>query len=283
MAARNIFTVDVEEFHDRIAYVRWIDQNGVHEYASIKKAIKTIIKLLEETGNSGTFFFLGKTAERHPDLVKRVFDAGHEIGSHGYSHTELQNLTPKRFDAELARTERIIKKITGTRPTSFRAPKFSLTKETSWAVDVLKKRGYTNDSSVFPFSMFLFGYGSSKAPLGPYPISSKDIYAPDTISTMVEYPEAIGNIIGIRFPFKVRHMGTLITSIVIRMLNRKGLPATLGVHPWELTPVPEAYKDMPLTFKRLLRDYNIPCDRTYAKLFKKFSFTSIERYRSEMR
>jgi len=112
-----------------------------------------ILAALERHGAQATFFWLGWVAERAPDLVRRCLDGGHEIASHGYEHEFLGDLGPERLERDLERTEEALDAAGPPRPIGFRASTFTLTRETWWALDVLVRRGYLYDSSVFPTAL----------------------------------------------------------------------------------------------------------------------------------
>jgi len=103
--------------------------------------------LLGEKKVKAIFFVLGGLAEKYPELVKRIFDEGHEIASHGYSHKSLNNLGEESFEREIFLTNNILKEITGQSPTKFRSPAFSLKKQMKWAGDILDKHGLEHVSA----------------------------------------------------------------------------------------------------------------------------------------
>ena len=106
-----------------------------------------ILELLAERQARATFFVLGWVAERHPGLIRRIVDAGHEIASHGYGHDLLYNLTEAEFRADVERSRKLLEDTTGQQVLGYRAPSFSIT---DWAVDILQEMGFEYDSSVFP-------------------------------------------------------------------------------------------------------------------------------------
>lgn len=107
-----------------------------------------ILELLKTCDSKATFFVLGRVAEKYPDVVRKICDNGHEIASHGYSHTILQNLTPKLFEEEIQKTNEILESITNKKIIGFRAPAFSLNQKTSWAIPILEKSGFLYNSGL---------------------------------------------------------------------------------------------------------------------------------------
>ena len=114
----------------------------------VEKNIDKILALLAERGVKATFFVLGWVAERHGDLVRRIAQEGHEIASHGYAHELLTAQTVKQFREDIGKTKRILEDLTGELVLGYRAPGYSLTEETNWALPILVEEGYQYDSSL---------------------------------------------------------------------------------------------------------------------------------------
>jgi polysaccharide deacetylase family protein (PEP-CTERM system associated) len=113
----------------------------------VERNTMRILELLGERRTQATFFILGWVAERHPGLIRRIADGGHEIASHGYGHDLLYNLTEAEFRADIERGKKLLEDTTGYQIRGYRAPSFSIT---DWAVDILQEMGFEYDSSVFP-------------------------------------------------------------------------------------------------------------------------------------
>ncbi|MEO5931710.1 MAG: polysaccharide deacetylase family protein, partial [Candidatus Kapaibacterium sp.] len=181
----NIFTVDLEEwfcFRERGIpnYEEW-------ERLESRVAIGTgiILRILAEHGIEATFFVLGWVAERWPDLIREIADAGHEIATHGYSHAMLTMMTPDQFRRDLERALKATEQAAGTTIRGFRAPRFSVTRDTRWAIDILREMGLCYDSSVFPYAGHP-DYGIVDAPL--------DIYSHD--NGIIEIPMSCAVVAG---------------------------------------------------------------------------------------
>ena len=117
-----------------------------------------------EHGVSATFYFLGWIAERYPALVRRVAEAGHEIGTHSYWHRKVCDLDEATFREDLVRSIEVIQDAGGVEVTSFRAPSFSITPGTEWAFDVLLDAGLRYDASLFPVARENGGYPCVETP-----------------------------------------------------------------------------------------------------------------------
>jgi polysaccharide deacetylase family protein (PEP-CTERM system associated) len=109
-----------------------------------------LLLLLEEHHTRATFFVLGWVAERHPGLVKAIAACGHEIASHGYSHELITAQTPTLFRDDVRKAKRLLEDLTGVPVQGYRAPGFTITSETAWALPILVEEGYTYDSSIIP-------------------------------------------------------------------------------------------------------------------------------------
>jgi polysaccharide deacetylase family protein (PEP-CTERM system associated) len=117
---------------------------------------RQVLDFLDARDVRGTFF-VGETAEAHPELVREVAARGHEIGLHGWRHQPLTELEPDAFGADITRGKALLEDLAGARVLGFRAPTFSLVPESRWAVDVLADTGFTYSSSILPARSPLFG------------------------------------------------------------------------------------------------------------------------------
>ncbi|MFC7070548.1 polysaccharide deacetylase family protein [Halobaculum lipolyticum] len=210
----------------------------------VVESTQVVLDLLDRHGVTATFFVVGEVAAEHPDLVARIVAAGHEIGSHGHSHRPVFELTREEFRRELRRSREAIVDAAGVAPAGFRAPNFSITRETAWAFEVLADSRYEYDSSVFPAWTPL--YGVRDAPRRPYAVRGDDPFAAadagngaPTATDLVELPlSALGS--RLRLPiaggFYARVLPRRLLTAGIARLNRAGVPANLYFHPWEFDP-----------------------------------------------
>ncbi|MDL5361206.1 polysaccharide deacetylase family protein [Halalkalicoccus sp. NIPERK01] len=246
----------------------------------IETSVGIVLDVLDEHDTTATFFVVGEVAHEYPELIGRVADAGHEIASHGHTHTPLFELTPGAFAGELDASADAIEAAIGERPAGFRAPNFSVTTRTQWAFDALIDAGYRYDSSVFPVETPM--YGVSGAPVGPYWVDRDRPFTdtpPGDADGLLELPLAMFHP-RIRIPtaggFYGRLLPTWLLSRGIRNLNRRGIPATIYFHPWEFNP--EVRVDGVPAHKRFVSFYGL--DRAREKLSTLLStheFTTCER------
>ncbi len=229
-------TFDVEDWYhpellrDRVAAG---DRRSV-----VREGTGAILDLLQRHGVTATFFLLGEVAARHPDLVRRIAGAGHEIACHGMTHRPLWKLDRESFRVELRRFREALRAALGADPAvGFRAPTFSLDRSTAWALEVLHEEGFTYDSSVFPVRVKL--YGVAGAPLRIYRPAADDLAGHDPRGALVEFPVAVAGLGPLRLPvaggFYLRALPLwLLVSTLDRIARRR--PFVLYLHPWECAP-----------------------------------------------
>jgi Predicted xylanase/chitin deacetylase len=218
----------------------WYTAELVCRFAPDKKedqvieAVYPLLDLLDKYDTRATFFVLGKLAEKYPELIKEISKKGHEIGSHSYSHKTLYELGMDNFEYEIAKTNSILKSITGESPLGFRAPTFSIDNTNKWALEILAKHGYKYDSSVFPVKTNL--YGVPNAPVVSYNPSKTDITVHDPDGPMIEYPLSVIRV-GINIPIAGGfYLRLLPISVLKHAINRVNIKRSVVIymHPWEM-------------------------------------------------
>ena len=226
----NAFTIDFEDWYQGLE-IHKVDTWGNFE-SRIERNCHKILEILNRHNVKATFFVLGYLAEKYPELIKMIHIAGHEIGSHGYSHTQIFRLTPEEFNSELSRTNDAVRNITGRRPVGFRAPIFSIIKESYWALDVLVKNGFCYDSSIYP--TFNYRYGMVKANRFCHELVT------EANSKIFEIPVATARFMKLNLPVGggayFRAWPYAVTKWAFRQINRQGRPVVFYIHPWELDP-----------------------------------------------
>lgn len=226
------FTVDVEEYYHAAALEARVDRTAWDVLESrVGAGMDALLDLLDGAGATGTFFVLGWVARRHPDLVRRIADAGHEVASHGWVHRRVPSLGPEGFRAALRRSKRTLEPLSGRSVVGYRAPNFSVVPGAEWALDVLIEEGFRYDSSLFPVRRP--GYGYPSAERIPHVVRRPE-------GTIVELPPATLRILGLDLPagggayFRV--LPYALVRRALRAAERRGTPATFYIHPWELDP-----------------------------------------------
>lgn len=262
----NVISIDVEQWFHRPILKNYI-KNIKYDSEHIVLAINKILKIFKKYNKTTTFFILGEVAEQHPELIKIIAEDGHELAWHGYTHKHLEELNPIKFKKELEKGTMVVKKMKN-KIVGFRAPSFSLNKNTKWILPMIEKYGYRYDSSIFPVKTPL--YGSGKAPTHPYNPSFVDPYSEDACqSKIIEFPILTRKIFYLRLPagggFYMRLFGVKFIMDSIKMINKEGYPAMCYFHPWEICGFPKI--DLPF-YKKFYAYYGIPCLDKFEKLIE---------------
>jgi polysaccharide deacetylase family protein (PEP-CTERM system associated) len=229
----NAMTVDVEDyfqvsaFDDVIARDQW-DAMESRVCANTER----LLGVLDDYGVRGTFFVLGWVAARHPRLVTSIAARGHELASHGFAHQLVYTQTPAAFREDIRRAKAVIEDAGGARVTGYRAPSFSITSRSLWALDILAEEGYEYDASIFPIRHDRYGIPSS--PRHPYSVERGSLRLTEVPGSTVRVwgwnlPVGGGGYFRI-FPYAWTRWG-------IKHLNvRESQPAIFYLHPWEIDP-----------------------------------------------
>jgi polysaccharide deacetylase family protein (PEP-CTERM system associated) len=223
---KHIFSVDLEEYFQVHAFDGIVARD---EWDIIPSRVEAptgrLLDLLERTGNQATFFTLGWVADRHPDLLRRISEAGHEVASHGYGHKRLTEMTPDEFRADLQRSRQSLESATGKPVFGYRAPTFSLVPGTEWAFDILIDEGFAYDSSLFPIRRAGYGFAGAKPEVHEIQRAGGRI---------LEIPMTTTVVAGIRLPAAgggwFRQLPYGLTRSGFRRCERMGNPGMFYIH-----------------------------------------------------
>jgi polysaccharide deacetylase family protein (PEP-CTERM system associated) len=223
-----LLSIDFEDWHQlvhrRLGRADW-DRRG----PALERQTETVLSLLDELGVRATFFVLGMTAARYPDLVREAAARGHEIASHGHAHERVYEQTRESFRADLERGLEAVEAATGVRATGYRAPAFSITRSTPWAYDVLAELGFAYDSSQ---------YDSPRIPnrLEPIPRAPYRLRL-ESGGELWELPVAAGRLpVGGGAYWRI--LPTAVIARSLRGLLAAGAAPALYFHPYEFDPEP---------------------------------------------
>jgi polysaccharide deacetylase family protein (PEP-CTERM system associated) len=262
---KNALTFDVEEYFHAEAFARVLRPEEWPALESrVTRATERLLDILDRDRVRATFFVLGWVAERHPSLVREIASLGHEIACHGYGHRMIQHLTRQEFELDVTRAKRALEDATGRAVLGYRAPTFSIMRETLWSLDVLSEAGFRYDSSIFP--VVHDRYGIPDAPRFPHRLR-----APNGCE-ITEFPMSTVEILGRRLPvagggyFRLFPYG-LTRRAITRINVREGRPAMVYLHPWEIDPDQPRLPVGPLTRFRHL----VNVGRTEARLTRLLS------------
>jgi polysaccharide deacetylase family protein (PEP-CTERM system associated) len=267
---RHIFSVDLEEYFQVHAF-EGIVKRGEWDVIPSRVELGTLrlLDLLERTGNRATFFTLGWIADRHPDLLRRISEAGHEIASHGYGHRRLTEMTPAEFRADLRRSRRSLVSATGKPVLGYRAPMFSLVPGMEWVFDILVDEGFVYDSSLFPIRRSGYGFAG---------VNPEIHYIERPGGRLLEIPMTTTVVAGVRLPAAgggwFRQLPYGLTRSGFRRCEKQGTPGMFYIHPWELDP---DQPRIPVPVIQRIRHYRglRRIESRLERLLRDFSFTSV--------
>lgn len=244
-STQHILSFDVENWFDGNLHRRWTHQPGRRDERLVSE-VADLLDILERHRVTATFFILGTVATDHPDVVRRIAAAGHEVGSHSWTHEMIGSLTPERYLSGLVRSRKLLQDLSGQPILGHRAPSWSLDRRVAWAVDCLQTAGFTYDSSVFPMRTPL--YGVSGFPTSPCWLAAGG-------ARMLEFPPAVRHFGPLPAPFGGGLYWRLLPAWSVKfLLGRATGPEVTYLHPWELNSDPLALPpDLPVIPRVALR------------------------------
>ena len=266
---KHALTIDVEEYFQIHAFSGVIPTGSWDSYPSaVEINTERILDLLDEQGVSATFFCLGWIAERNRELIRSIHKRGHEVACHGHMHQVISNQDPAAFREDVARAKDILEDCIGRSVIGYRAPTYSITSRTLWALDILEDLGFRYDSSIFP--IYHDNYGIPDAPRIPHRLRH---------SSMVEFPISTFRIGSVNLPVSgggyFRLLPYFVTRSALRSIQRLGQPFVFYIHPWELNPETPRITEAPALSR--FRTY-IGINRSFSRfrrLLQDFDFTTV--------
>jgi peptidoglycan-N-acetylglucosamine deacetylase len=228
----NVFTVDLEEwFH--VCGVGGVLAPGNWDRlpSRVERTTQVLLDLLHEAGVPATFFTVGWVAERHPGLIARIRDAGHDVGSHGYEHQRAYDLGPDGFRADLRASVAALAAAGVDRVTGYRAPEWSVNQRSLWALGILVEEGFTHDASMAPLKLV----GDRSYPRVPHRRQT-------AAGPLIELPPLVvdrfGQVMPMGWGWGLRMSSPRRVIRAVEEANRSGTAAVMTVHPWELDDDP---------------------------------------------
>ncbi|MBN2210421.1 MAG: DUF3473 domain-containing protein [Sedimentisphaerales bacterium] len=273
-----LISIDVEEYFQ-------VEAAGLppHQWDGYEKRLEApinqLLELLGRRNALATFFILGWVAEHEPNIVQTIARAGHEIASHGVSHQMIHRLDPEQFRVELRESRRRLEDLSGKPVMGYRAPTFSVTRQTAWAVDILAEENYLYDSSVFP--VHHDRYGVPDAPPGPHRAQGP------AGNIILEIPPLTWRAFGENLPIGgggyLRLFPVRLVDIAIQQRSKIHKTAAIYLHPWELDPGQPILPSMG-RFSRWR--HRVGLNRTHKKLdwlLQRYPFTTFAAFAVEHR
>jgi polysaccharide deacetylase family protein (PEP-CTERM system associated) len=229
----NALTVDVEDYFQVSGFERHIRREEWLSYSSrVVANTQRMLAILDRHNVKATFFVLGWVAERFPGLIRDIDAAGHETGSHSYWHRLVYEQSAAQFRDDLRRSQGAIEQAIGKRAAAYRAPSFSITRRSLWALDILVEEGFTVDSSVFPIRHDRYGIAAAR----------REPHVIDTpAGSIVEFPPSVARWGKVNIPISgggyFRLAPYRVTAGLLARLNaRTQRPFMFYIHPWEIDP-----------------------------------------------
>jgi polysaccharide deacetylase family protein (PEP-CTERM system associated) len=225
-------TIDVEGLAEAMADSVTVDRellDPATNDAEIGQNLDAALSLLSETNCRATFFFLGRIAESEPGLVRRVAEAGHEIGCHSLYHRRITMQSREEFGDQIRKARRRLQDVSGQSVDGFRAPDFSIVASNKWALDELREAGFGYDSSVVPTRLHdVYGMGDVPHEIFRWP------------NGLIEFPLPVAQFLGLSVPMGgggyFRLYPVVLTSFFYRRRRRQGRPQAFYIHPYEIGP-----------------------------------------------
>ena len=273
----NAMSIDVEDyfhvsvFDGIVPRASWPDMQS-----RVVQNTNRLLDIFDEFGVRSTFFVLAWVGERHPDLVRRIAECGHEVASHGYAHRLVYDQTRKAFRDDVRRAKALLEDAAARPVVGYRAPSYSITPRSLWAIDVLIEEGYQYDSSIFPIRHDRYGIPVSDR--RPYRINRE-------AGSLTEVPGSTTQLGPLNLPVAgggyFRILPYWWTRWGIDRVNRlEHRPAVFYLHPWEIDP------DQPRLQAGWLGQFrhyrNLPdTERRLRQLLTDFKFDTVARLVAE--
>ncbi len=229
----NVMTVDVEDYFHVTNFARVVPRESWSARESrVERNTDRLLQTFADCGVTATFFVLGWVGERFPHMVTRIAALGHEVASHGYEHQLVYDQTPAAFREDVRRARGVLEHACGRRIEGYRAPSFSITSRSLWALDVLIEEGFRYDSSIYPIRHHR--YGIPDAPRHPYLVRRPS-------GMLLEVPGSTARVAPLNLPIGGGGYFRLLpyqwTRWGIERVNRsERRPVVFYVHPWEIDP-----------------------------------------------
>jgi len=277
----NALTIDVEDYFQVNAFVRHVQREDWDHYPlRVECNTNRIIEMLDEFAFKATFFILGWVAERLPNLVREIHKRGHEIACHGYGHELIYSIGPDSFRRDIRKAKKILEDICGEKVHGYRAPSYSITKQSLWAQDILVEEGFSYDSSIFPVIHDTYGIPDAQrfphiqqtgaGPLVEFPLTTLLFHLG---GKEIRLPIAGGGYLRL-FPAELLRRG-------IEKINRKEMqPTVLYFHPWEIDPdQPRINAGMKSTFRHYINLHRT--EKKISYLLERVRFASMKEVLAE--
>ena len=268
----NALTVDVEEYYHGVEFSEALGPEGLARLPSrVVAQTERLLDVLDVHGARGTFFTLGLVAQRFPRLVREIAERGHELASHGWDHAPVFALGAERFRADVRRAKHALEQAAGRTVRGYRAPNYSIRRDTPWAFTILYEEGYAYDSSMYPIIHDRYGFPDAPR----FPHVAQTIDGVDLWEVPVGTARFAGTNLPIGGGFFRLLPAPLVRAAIASVNRRERRPVVLYVHPWEFDP---EQPRPPMSWTKRFRHYTglATADRKLRALLAEFRFAAIE-------
>jgi polysaccharide deacetylase family protein (PEP-CTERM system associated) len=223
-SAKHAFSVDVEDWYQGIELPleAWAGKEN-----RVDVGLSKVLELLNENNVKATFFTLGAVAKSNPKSIRSIAEQGHEIASHTMYHEKIYDLEPAKFLHQERECKKILEDVSESKVEGFRAPYFSITNQSLWALDVLRELGYAYDSSISPMQTWRYGIAGTEP--GIYQLNSGLIEFTPSLGNFCSHSYGVGGAYLRIYPYKL-------TKAALKKSAEIGSSGMFYVHPWELDP-----------------------------------------------
>jgi polysaccharide deacetylase family protein (PEP-CTERM system associated) len=269
---KNAFTVDVEDYFQVEGFANAIDRSSWEGFRTrVGASTSTLLDLLAQHKVHATFFVLGWVARKHPEIVRRIVAAGHEVASHGMSHRLIYTQSPAEFRRETHDAKALLEDLAQKPVVGYRAATYSITRRSLWALDILYEEGFRYDSSIFP--MRHDRYGIPGAEPRPHVLTTPNG------ARLVEFPISVLSYHGAKVPVAgggyFRLFPYRFTRWALRRLNEQRQEFVFYVHPWEVDPEQPRVNDASV-LSRFRHYLNLGrCAERLGRLLEDFEFDTM--------
>ncbi len=267
----NALTVDVEDYYQVEAFSQVVCREDWPKWESrVERNTNLLLEMFARHNVKATFFILGYVAEMHPELVKQIANAGHEVACHSFHHRLIYQQTPEEFREDLRKSKQLLEEIIGAPVIGYRAPTYSITEKSLWALDILIEEGFKYDSSIFPTKHDR--YGIPDAERFPHVLHRP-------AGEIIEFPPSTVQIGGTNIPISGGGYFRLLPYKLFKLgwqtlHRRESEPAIFFLHPWEVDPEQPIIPGTKLNIWR----HRVNLNRTESRLnqlLKDFSFAPV--------
>src|SRR5262245_5514883 len=273
MEISNALTVDVEDYFHVTAFAHAIPRERWDSYpARVERNTKRLLEIFANEGVYATFFVFGWVAQKFPQLVREIVRAGHQLRCHGYGHQVIYNGSDADFSCDVRKAKGLLEDLCGIPVKSYRAPSYSITARSLWALEILGEQGFEYDSSIFP--ILHDNYGIASAPRFPH------LEILRNGCRIKEFPPSTIRLFGCNFPVGgggyLRLVPFSVTAWAIGRINQlERQPAMVYLHPWEIDP---DQPRIPASWPSKFRHYQnlASTEGKITRLLREFSFAPME-------